>query len=139
MCFCKIQISIARLLYILRLIYIVNTIFSNLDTKEDSCLVFLDQSKAFDYIHHKSLKYKMQTKGIAEKLLQLMGSYLHNRKLRLVLDGAKSMWLDVLTGVPQGSILGSLLFLVYVDDLVDDLKCDVHLYTDEAVLTKRSG
>ena len=117
-----------------RLIHIVNKIYENLEHKQDTCLVFLDQSKAFDRIHHDSLKYKMKCKGIDGNLLKLMDSYLKDRKLRVVLDGAKSSWFNIFAGVPQGSILGPLLFLIYADDIVAELECDIHLYADDAVL-----
>ena len=79
---------------------------------------------------------KLHAKGIDGKLLQLMNSYLLNRKIRVILNGAKSNWFNVNAGVPQGSILGPLLFLIYADDLVEDLECDIHLYADDAVLIK---
>ena len=63
-----------------------------------------------------------------------MDSYLKDRKLRVVLDGAKSSWFNIFAGVPQGSILGPLLFLIYADDIVAELECDIHLYADDAVL-----
>ena len=110
-----------------RLIHIVNKIYENLEHKQDTCLVFLDQSKAFDRIHHDSLKYKMKCKGIDGNLLKLMDSYLKDRKLRVVLDGAKSSWFNIFAGVPQGSILGPLLFLIYADDIVAELECNIHL------------
>ena len=117
-----------------RLILIVNDIHQNLDHRQDSCLVFLDQSKVLDRIHYQSLMKKLQAKGIDGKLLQLMNSYLINRKIWVILNGAKSNWFNVNAGVPQGSILGPLLFLIYADDLVEDLECDIHLYADNAVI-----
>ena len=117
-----------------RLIYIVNKIYKHMDNKEDTCLVFLDQSKAFDRIHHESLTYKMRRMGIEGTLLNLLNNYLCNRQSRVVMDGSKSKWYHLTAGVPQGSILGPLLFLIYTNDLVDNLECDIHLYADDAVL-----
>ena len=110
-----------------QLVYIVNSIYENLDKNEDTCLVFLDQSKAFDRIHHPSLMHKIKQLGIKGPLFNLLESYLHNRKMRVVLDGAKSRWFNIFTGVPQGSILGPLLFLINVNDLVDNLECEISL------------
>ena len=76
----------------------------------------------------------MKCKGIDGNLLKLMDSYLKDRKLRVVLDGAKSSWFNIFAGVPQCSILGPLLFLIYADDIVAELECDIHLYADDAVL-----
>ena len=109
-----------------RLIYIVNKIYKHMDNKEDTCLVFLDQSKAFDRIHHESLTYKMRRMGIEGTLLNLLNNYLCNRQSRVVMDGSKSKWYHLTAGVPQGSILGPLLFLIYTNDLVDNLECDIH-------------
>ena len=117
-----------------RLIRIVNDIQLGLDRREPSCLVFLDQSKAFDRIHHSSLMRKLQVKGIDGGLLQLLSSYLHNRNIRVALSGAKSRWHVTKAGVPQGSILGPLLFLIYADDIEENLECDIHMYADDAVL-----
>jgi len=73
------------------------------------------------------LKYKTEGKGIGGRLFQLLNSYLQDRKIRVVLDGAKSHWYSLFAGVFQGSILGPLLFL-------KNLECDVHLYADDTVL-----
>ncbi len=95
-----------------RLIYIMNTIYLHLDRKADSCLIFLDQSKAFDHIHHESLLFKLKSKGIDGKLLDVMRSYLQNRKLhvRVVIEGAESRWYNIQAGVPQGSYLAHYCF-----------------------------
>ena len=78
--------------------------------------------------------HKIKQLGIKGPLFNLLESYLPNRKMRVVLDGAKSRWFNIFTGVPQGSILGPLLFLIYVNDLVDNLECEISLYADDAVL-----
>ena len=117
-----------------RLIRIVNTIHLNLERKEKSCLVFLDQSKAFDRIHHASLLHKLKMKGIDGMLLDVLANYLQDRKIRVALEGAESRWYHIRAGVPQGSILGPLMFLIYADDIVEGLECDIHLYADDAVL-----
>jgi len=117
-----------------QLLHIVNNLYKNLDRKEETVCVFLDQSRAFDRIHHESLIYKMKRMGIEGSLLSLLGNYLEDRKIRVALDGAKSGWYRIFAGVPQGSILGPLMFLIYVNDIVDNLQCDIHLYADDAVL-----
>ena len=66
-----------------------------------------------------------------EKLLSLIQSFLQNRKQRTVLNGQCSTWGNILAGVPQGSILGPLLFLVYINDLTANLKCNVKLFADD--------
>ena len=118
-----------------QLIYIVNNIYKSLDNQEECAMVFLDQSKAFDRIYHEGLKVKLKSMGINGPLFDLICNYLDERKLRVAVDGSKSRWFKTTAGVPQGSILGPLLFLIYINDIVEDLECEIYLYADDAVLT----
>ena len=117
-----------------QLLSIVHKLYSGLDNKENACLVFLDISKAFDRVWHGGLLFKLKQLGISGTLLKWLESYLALRKQRVILDGCCSDVSYVEAGVPQGSILGPLLFLVYVNDLVTDLECDPHLFADDTSL-----
>ena len=96
--------------------------------------VFLDILKAFDKVWHEGLIYKIRRCGVAGTLLLLLQSFLSNRKQRTVLNGQSSTWGNIQAGVPQGSILGPLLFLIYINDLVQNLRCKVKLFADDTSL-----
>ena len=94
--------------------------------------VFLDISKAFDRVWHDGLLYKLRRCG--GNLFTLLHSFLTNRKQRTVLNGTSSSWGNASAVVPQGSILGPLMFLIYIKDLTDDLNCIVKLFADDTSL-----
>ena len=96
--------------------------------------VALDISKAFDRVWHAGLLHKLKSYGISGQIFGLISSFLSNRRLRVVLDGKSSQEYPVNAGVPQGSILGPTLFLLYINDLSDDVICNIAIYADDATL-----
>ena len=96
--------------------------------------VFLDISKAFDKVWHEGLIFKLKQNGISGNLLNLLCDFLRNRKQRVLLNGQVSDWSDVRAGVPQGSILGPLLFLIYINDLSEGLSSNAKLFADDTSL-----
>ena len=119
-----------------QLISITHTIFQAFDCNPplDVRSVYLDISKAFDRVWHDGLIHKLKRCGVSGQFLSLIKSFLKDRKQRTVLNGQCSNWGDILAGVPQGSILGPLFFLVYINDLTSDLKCNVKLFADDTSL-----
>ena len=96
--------------------------------------VFLDLSKAFDRVWHDGLLYKLECNGISGHLLLLLRNFLENRWQRAVLNGECSRWAPISAEVPRGSVLGPLFFLVYIDDIVENLNCDVKIFSDDTSL-----
>ena len=92
--------------------------------------VFLDISKAFDKVWHKGLIYKLKQNGILGKLLNLITDFLSNRKQRAALNGKYYSWTNTEAEVLQGSILGPLFFLIYINYLSDNLITNPKLFAD---------
>ena len=96
--------------------------------------VFLDISKAFDKVWHDGLIFKLKQNGISGRLLQLFDNYLLNRKQRVVLNGSHSEYSVIESGVLQGSVLGPLLFLIYINDLERNIKSNINFFADDTSL-----
>ena len=96
--------------------------------------VALDIYKAFDRVWHAGLLHKLKSYGISGQIFGLISSFLSNRRLQMVLDGKSSQEYPVNAGAPQGSILGPTLFLLYINDLPDDVICDIANYADDTTL-----
>ena len=96
--------------------------------------VFLDISKAFEKVWHEGLLFKLQQNGVTGKLHDLFKDYLSNRKQRVVLNGSAAEYDNIQSGVPQGSILGPLLFLIYINDLEENIKSQIRFFADDTML-----
>lgn len=105
-----------------------------LDKGGEVCVIALDIKGAFDKVWHNGLCVKLRSKGISGKLLRWLQSYLHGRTIKVVISGQASDSSTINASVPQGSILGPLLFSIFIDDLVDACSNELYLYADDSTL-----
>ena len=96
--------------------------------------IFLDLSKAFDKVWHDGIIFKLKAYGVEGELLSLLKNYLENREQRVVLNGQTSEWRKIMSGIPQGSVLGPLLFLIYINDLPDGINSLCKIFADDTSL-----
>ena len=117
-----------------QLLELYNSILNSLENKEISCFVFADFSKAFDKVWHVGLIHKMNAYGIRGNLLNWFKNYLYERKQKVVNKNYSSSLSDLYAGVPQGSVLGPLLFLIYINDIGENLLSLTRLFADDTSL-----
>jgi len=106
----------------------------SLDKRSSTHIFFLDFSKAFDSVPHEHLLIKLDCIGVRGAVLKWIRSFLTDRRQRVMLEGCTSTWAPVTSGVPQGSILGPLLFLVYINDIDTQLNSHVKLFADDCAI-----
>ena len=120
--------------WINQLLSITNEIYNSFDERLEVRSVFLDISKTFDKVWHDGIIFKLAQNDISGNLLNLLRDFLIERKQWIVLNGQFSTWKNVNAGVPQGSILGPLLFLIYTNDLTEGLPSNAKLFADDTSL-----
>ena len=92
-----------------------------MDEKNDTLIAYIDFAKAFDRVSIPKLLYKLNQIGIVGSLFSCIRSFLSNRKQRVKIDNAFSSWKDVTSGVPQGSVLGPVFFIIFIKEITDIL------------------
>jgi len=115
------------------LLSFLETITSLVDAKENVDAIFLDLAKAF-VVPHKRLLLKLEAHGIGGLVSTWIKSWLADRRQRVIVDGSHSQWKEVWSGVPQGSVLGPVLFLIYINDLDQDISSRVLKFADDTKL-----
>ena len=105
-----------------KLLSITHEIYKPFDDGLETLGIFLDISKVFDKVWHKALLHKIKQNGISGKMVDIITDFLNFRKQRVVLNDQHSSWTIIEAGIPQGSIFGPLLFLIYINDLITSIK-----------------
>ena len=97
-------------------------------------VAFLDFQKAFDRVPHRHLQTKLEFYGITADTLRWIMALLTNRQQVVIVNGSRSSWMPVTSGVPQGSVIGPVLFLLYINDITSDIKSTMRLFADDSVI-----
>ncbi|CDQ98175.1 unnamed protein product [Oncorhynchus mykiss] len=111
---------------------VFNDITQAIDKKQHCVSLFIDLSKAFDTVDHAILRQRLSSVGLSEHAVAWFANYLSDRAQCTQFDGLMSVKLSVLNGVSQGSVLGPLLFTIYINDL--DKNAQLHFYADDTVI-----
>ena len=107
---------------------------NTLNNKGQTDIIFLDFSKAFGKISHKFILFKLHYYGIRNHALSWIGNFIFNRIQTTVVNGVHSSYVEVTSGVPQGSVQGPMLFLVYINDINSAITPQLKLFSDDSVL-----
>ena len=117
-----------------QLLTLVHSLAESINSKGQTDVIFLDFSKAFDKVSHKKLLIRLQRYGIHGENLSWIKDLLFRRTQKVVMDGEESNACNVLSGVPQGSVLGPVLFLLYINDIITDVDSKINLFADDCAL-----
>ena len=101
-------------------------------------IIYLDFQKAFDKVPHQRLILKLKSHGMGNSVINWIEQWLTDRRQTVVVDREVSSWKSVLSGVPQGSVLGPILFLVYIDDLEEGVTCNILKFADDTKLFRKT-
>jgi hypothetical protein len=121
-----------------QLIELTHEIMQSLDNQEFICLILCDVSKAFDLVWLRGLLLKLERYGIKGNLLWWLESYISNREQQVIIKDTISLKGNLKAGVPQGSILDPLLFLIFINDIVDDMLGLCRFFADDTSVGERS-
>ena len=117
-----------------QLITIIKNMAYNLSNGTQIEAVFQDLAKAFHKVYHQRLLLKLEYYGIRSNTLQWIVSFLNNRKQCVIVEGVSASVVPVTSGVPHGTVLGPLLFLIFISDLTESITSSVKLFVDDCLV-----
>ncbi|MCG7865740.1 MAG: hypothetical protein JAY74_05120 [Candidatus Thiodiazotropha taylori] len=120
-----------------QLLLTINDLAKGLNDKQQIDAILLDFSKAFDKVPHQRLLLKLNHYGISNNILAWIKDFFSARTQEVVIDGSKSTPTPVTSGVPQGTVLGPLLFLAYINDMPECVKSSIKLFADDSLLYRK--
>ena len=116
-----------------QLVNVINDWSTSLDKGLQVDSFVLDFEKAFDTLPHELPKSKLHQYGVSKQVLNWISAFLCNRSQSVVVNGFKSSKSDVVSGVPQGTVLGPVLFIIYINDIVERIDSEIRLFADDCV------
>ena len=115
--------------------YFTNDIFNSLNHRDYTLATYIDMAKAFDTVNHEILIKKLQKLGFIGKLLEILRNFLENRKQCTSVNGYVSNQENVICGIPQGSTVGPLMYIIYVNDIISSIRCcKYYMYADDTII-----
>ena len=120
------------------LLEFMEVVSNRLDKKEWVDVIYLDFKKAFDSVPHVRLLRKLEALGVRGEILRWIREWLRNRKQRVTLEGVESEWENVISGVPQGSVLGPVLFAIYIEDIDEGVCSRMLKFADDTKVIGKS-
>ena len=118
---------------VLQLLAVLESWTQSLDVENDIDVAYCDYMKAFDKVSHRRLIHKLKIYRFGEVFQNWIGDFLAGRKQKVIVNGRESNWETVISGIPQGSVLGPILFVLFINDLPEHLpnKSNLYLYADD--------
>ena len=120
----------------LQLLTVLEKWTKEIDEGNEIDCIYLDFMKAFDKVPHKCLLSKLKSYNIDESVLEWIASFLRDRRQRVTVNGEKSGWREVISGIPQGTVLGPVLFVIYINDLPENVKSDLFMFADDTKVSR---
>ena len=119
--------------WVTQLCFVIDDWASSLDQGLQTDAFVLDFAKAFDSVPHERLKMKLSSYGICGSTLHWIDAFLCNRYQRVCVNGAKSNWIRVTSGVPQGTVLGPVVFNIFINDITEIVDSEIRLFADGCI------